>query len=459
MERAQSTLTLSANSLPVGDHMINCSAGIDAVNVTQTSAQALVSVAPPLFDNITITANPVDVDLKIQNFTTIICTVESSLEPMFEFYRDGMEIAGDKPMLVNGVYSSQATVGSLTVGTVNVSCRSFLNITDAPPPLAVSICVNVTVLFEDISISTSVSDVTLGDGLNEVTATCSVESGVTPIFRFFVDSSEVFNATPPTSNSSLYSSSVSLTTADYFREVGSRVISCISSVPGDSLSANTSVTVGVVFANLSLVDDAGGEVVVSDPLDGNLTLTCSVLSSLMPDFAWTRNGNVINSSSAMDISDGFSSVLVIQEGDLRLPLERFECSASLNIPGGGVVNFSDVAEVSVSVNFTDILIYPQDVVVNVTGMSIDSPTSVVDLTCSVATSLPPVVAWSRSDGVTANGTAAVFVGGGKVESTLTVNAGEFRGRVNFTCTASLQESLINNSIVATTTLTVNGKSV
>ena len=460
MEPATSTVTLDVTSVPLGDHAIECS-GEDILpdfTVGPVSAQVNVSVNV-IFQNIFICTSPDAVDLNTTDSVTVTCNVTSSLEPSFNFSRngdmDGITVAGLSAG--NNLYTSERnfTTSGFNVGMETFSCSSFLDVSNGPSPLTADINVNVSVLFENISIVSSSDNVTLGTGPDTVNVSCSVRAGVMPSFVFYLDGNRLPNSSAPTSNGDEYLSTLVLTMSD-LSMLGTRNVTCRASLAGTSVSADFNISVNADFGNLVLTDNVGGEqFILTDSLSGNLTLTCSVQSSLEPTFEWTRNGLTVDGNPVMLISTGYASTLVIDEVDLLPPLEEFQCTASLNV--SGVIMSANVSRnVSVEVNFANISVAPTDLMVNLM-VSQNGREGVVNLTCSLTASLLPVITWSRDDDTMASRRAAAFVGEGQVESQLVVDAAEFRGEMTFTCMASLQMRQFNGSLNATATITTSGE--
>ena len=238
-------------------------------------------------------------------------------------------------------------------------------------------------------------------------------------------------------------------------------ITCTSEVsevsPSLSNSTSATLTVRVVFENVSIMISMGDQVIVlrDDSINNTVTLNCTVESGLVPTIIWRRNNDIINGTppTLLEGTTYISSVTV-NELDLRPPEEFFQCNASLNIS-----ELMANASITVKVVLENITISPMELTVNSlldqNGNRSENENETV-LTCEVTASLLPNITWTEN-GIEVDGTPAVRVGQSLdlVRSQLTVNPLDKMGVVNYTCVASL-EGFISN-ITAMATITFNGK--
>ena len=224
-----------------------------------------------------------------------------------------------------------------------------------------------------------------------------------------------------------------------------------------NLNASVNISVGVVFQNINMVDNMDGSVLLSDSQAGEVVLTCSVESSLIPNIEWTRNNRSVMGTPPILTNSNmtYSSIFNLTVSDLVTPVEEFQCFVTLDISGGSLeANRS----ISVDIIFANISISPMDTIVMIRQ---NGNSTLVNLTCGLEASLIPVVTWSWDDGVTVMGTPAerITTNNGKfvVQSELVVDAAELMGKVNFTCTASPEDPRFNQSIVAMATITSNSE--
>ena len=438
-------------------------------DVSVFSSDAVITVSVD-FSNLMIQANPLSLVLgSSPDVVNVTCMVESSFSDLsINFsWRNGEALPGKDVIFVGGgVYqsSSSINVSALNISNETVTCTSSLNISNGPPPLTASVDLEVSAIFENISIFNSSDSFTLGSGSDVVTITCYVTSARLPQFAFFLDGEMLED--PSTNLASdgsgiLFFSSVSLNTTD-LNSVGTKNISCQATLASYSLTASLMILVDSIFNNVSLVDSAGGKFVLSEPLNGSLTLNCSVESSQPPEFAWMRNNNSVVGGVAMPVVDGrYASVLVIDETELLTPREEFVCTATVNVLGRGLLTSRACAGVEVSVDLTNIVVDPSDSRVNLTIAQVGGQMGMVNLTCRLAASLAPDISWTRLDArggaVEVEGSDAALETSGVYWSQLLVNASEFRGNATFTCTASVRGRQFNGSINAAAVVVTQGE--
>jgi len=473
-EPITSVLTLDLSAIPAGRYVVSCLSTLELPSPAMNSSDVVVTVFAEL-RNLTIQATPPSVVLGAgPDLIVVTCTVESRFNsgtpPSFNFSWRGDQAlpSGEVVFIGDDLYQSNTTVNvsELNVGTETVNCTSFLSLPDAHPPQTTKVDVEVTAVFENISISSSSDSVILGSGSTDmVTINCSVLSAVPPQFFFFLDGELLDDPSNATNDGSslLYFSSRTLSMTE-LNSVGAKNVSCQAMLLNYALSASLTIVVDSIFKNVSLVDNVvGGNFVLSDPLDRSLVLNCSVESSQVPVFDWTRNGGPINGSMPMPVGEGrYESVLVIAESELVTLQEEFECNAIVNVSGRGLLMSSASTVVMVDVILTNITVEPSESGVNFTLASIGGQEGVVNLTCRLAASLEPEISWTRVDGqgggeVEVQGTNATVNSSMSFQSQLQVNASEFRGQVTFTCTASVQGRQFNGSINASASVVTQGK--
>lgn len=256
-------------------------------------------------------------------------------------------------------------------------------------------------------------------------------------------------------------STLTLNTSSF--PIGDHVINCLAAVDGIDLQAvNASVSINVgehMLQNITVTDNVGGQILLSDLQVGELVLTCTVESSMEPNIEWTRNNLSVSGTPptlimATNSNNTYSSMLVLNESDLMVPTEEFQCFASLDILGLNSLEAS--RSILVDAVFVNVNISPMETLVNNTGNEI-----LVNLTCNVEAILIPVVLWSQ-DGVAVTETTVRTSMSGRqfiVESDLVVNATLLVGPVNFTCTVSPMDTRFNGSVPAMAIITTNGKLV
>ena len=95
MEPARSVLNIS--DLPVGNHVINCAAELDDINLQIITASINVTIEAVLFENITISpmASPVIIEQNGNGpMVTLICSLASNLLPTITWTQDGTIVQG-----------------------------------------------------------------------------------------------------------------------------------------------------------------------------------------------------------------------------------------------------------------------------------------------------------------------------------------------------------------------------
>ena len=346
--------------------------------------------------------------------------------------------------------SVSVNLDTLAVDDYTVTCTSEVDSVDNPALISVSATFDfsVDVIFENVSIESSADNVTVGLTEANIVLTCSVVSSVQPSFTFSQNSNSLGEFAGVLSNDSnitnLYS--FSLTVSNLF--FGMSVFECSASLGIGNvapLTASTVVNVDAFFENISVAASTRN-VVVRRMEPEIITVTCSVFSIPTPMFSFYLNGVSVPGRFAAVLDNAttgsYSAVHEFSSDELDLGNDTFFCTATLSRVGVTLTSDNIMIEVSVLFeNLTLEVTTPEgEEGEGLVVVPHDDPQPFT-LTCTLQSSVEPIVVWRRNGNVTEDGvTPPTLLSEGTnltYVSTLSLNDSELVPPVeNFSCSAS-----------------------
>ena len=348
----------------MGDYVLTCSADISEVPNLSTSSSVNFSV-DVIFENITVTSSNNDIIVGIgPEMINISCSVQASVEPSFEFLRNGMRMGIQTFLMQSGnLYQSSFVLNSseLIVGIENFTCTSRLELggPSSPPPLTASILINVTVInvtviFTNITLFPSVNNIFIGTEPEIVNITCSVESSLEPNFNFSRNGMDISELSTQVLNinKNIFQSVITLDQSDL--RAPTDFFQCTAFLDSPQvqleLTANTSIMVEPVLRNISITPE--NQMVIYDMEQTEnqdlVILNCTVESNLLLTITWTQDEMVVTGTPPQRIDREdftFLSQLFLNASDLTSGLVSFTCTAS---SGDVVPNITATATITVN---------------------------------------------------------------------------------------------------------------
>ena len=327
----------------MGDYVLTCSADISEVPNLSTSSSVDFSVGV-IFENITVMLSNNDIVIRMgPEMINISCSVRASVEPNFEFFRNGMRMDVQTSLMQSGnLYQSLFVLNSneLIVGTENFTCTSRLDLRpSSPPPLTASILINVTVIFTNISLLLSVNNIFIRMEPETVNITCSVESSLKPNFNFSRNGMDINGLSTQmlNINENIFQSVITLDQSDL--RAPTDFFQCTAFLDSPQvqleLTANTSITVEPVLRNISITPKNQTTIYNMD-LKRNenrnlVVLNCTVKSNLLLTITWTQDEMVVTGTPPQRVNGEdftFLSQLFLNVSNLASGLVSFTCTAS-----------------------------------------------------------------------------------------------------------------------------------
>ena len=350
----------------MGDYVLTCSANISEVPNLSTSSSVNFSV-DVIFENITVMSSDNDIIIgQGPEMINISCSVQGSVEPSFEFFRNGMRMGIQTFLMQSGnLYQSSFVLNSneLIVGPENFTCTLRLELggPSSPPPLTASVLINVTVIFTNISLFPSVNNIFIRMEPEIVNITCSVESSLEPNFNFSRNGMDINGLSTQmlNINENIFQSVITLDQSDL--RAPTDFFQCTAFLDSPQvqleLTANTSITVEPVLRNISItpknqMTNYNMDLKRNENRD-LVVLNCTVKSNLLLTITWTQDEMVVTGTPPQQVNGKdltFLSQLFLNVSNLASGLVSFTCTAS---SGDLVPNITATATITVNCKTLD----------------------------------------------------------------------------------------------------------
>ena len=336
-------LDISTSTFNLGTEIIICISTLGLTDMPTLSANINIEI---FLENITTNSSINDIVIRDdEEMVSLFCSVEANVVPEMMFIRNGSELTGTN-VTSNGILhqiSLDISTSTFNLGTEIITCTSTLGLTDMPT-LSANISIDVSVIFENISITQQPDPVIFRDfDPQTVTLNCTLESSVTPAFTWSRNGDVVSGSDPVLLEDTTYISTLFLTNVTAPGEM----VECVVSINiSETQTANVSVMVDF-FRDIAISPEEPVVNITQGEDVGVVTLNCTLEASPIPEIVWTQGGMEQNGTEAVrtEGSDlGVESSLAVDVVDLRGDVS-FTCVASLD-----AISANLSADVTITIN-------------------------------------------------------------------------------------------------------------
>ena len=446
----QISLDINTSTFNLGTEIITCTSTLGLADMPTLSANISIEI---FLENIIANSSISDIVIRDEEeMVTLFCSVEANVVPEMMFIRNGSALTGTN-VTSNGILhqiSLDISTSSFDLGTEVITCTLTLGLADMPT-LSANISIDVSVIFENISITQQPDPVIFLDfDPQTVTLNCTLESSVTPAFTWSRNGDVVSGPDPVLLKDTTYISTLSLTNVTAPGEM----VECVASINiSETQAANVSVMV-VVFRDIAISPEEPVLNITQGEDVGVVILNCTLEASPIPEIVWTQGGMEQNGTEAVrtEGSDlGVESSLAVNVVDLRGEVS-FTCVASLD-----AISANLSADITITINSeSHHMVMPEHCVHNfVLSLSLASPVFTVDpvnstvavegdtvtLNCSAEGYPAPSITWEDEEGqpITDDITFDIMftnISTSMVSSSLSFNASNRTNGSTFRCVAT-----------------------
>ena len=400
----QISLNISTSTFNLGTENITCTSTLRLADMPTLSANISIEI---FLEN--IIANSSIIIRDEEEMVSLFCFVEANVVPEMMFIRNGSALTGTN-VTSNGILhqiSLDISTSTFNLGAEIITCTSTLGLADIPT-LSANISIDVSVIFENITITQQPDPVIFHDfNPQTVTLNCTLESSVTPSFTWSRNGDVVSGSDPVLLEDTTYISTLFLTNVTAPGEM----VECVASINiSETQTANVSVMV-VVFRDIAISPEEPVVNITQGEDVGVVILNCTLEASPIPEIVWTQGGMEQNGTEVVrtEGSDlGVESSLAIDVVDLRGEVS-FTCVASLD-----AISANLSADVTITINGeSHHMLMPEHCAHNfVQFLSLASPVFTVDpvnstvavegdtvtLNCSAEGYPAPSITWEDEEG-------------------------------------------------------------
>ena len=354
------SFSLTVSNLFFGMPVFECSASVGIRNIAPLTASTVVNV-DAFFENISVAASTRNVVVRRMEpeIVMVTCSVFSIPTPMFSFYLNGVPVSGRFASILDdattGLYSAVHEFSSdeLDLGNGTFFCTATLSRVGVTLT-SDNVTIEVSVLFENLTLEVITPEGGKGGGLfvvpredpQPLTLTCMLQSSVKLIVMWRRNGNVTENGvTPPTlseGSNLTYVSTLSLNDSELVPPVENFSCSASPNISGSLelvpvLSDMVSVEIQFILENISVSLD-GAEFNMIRILEEHneneteVTLTCTLLASMLPQVTWTQDGNSVNETAPRRVDPAGLEVVsevTISQTEV-MGVVNFNCTAFLD---------------------------------------------------------------------------------------------------------------------------------